>query len=83
MNPVEYRQYVKSLKVGKRLPDAVYLHQSVYEIIPALYQFINHSVLQAGIEELSWNIIKLFKKKSKFLFLAIPLFSQNHTRPLP
>ena len=82
MNHAEYKQYVKSLKVGKRLPDAVYLHKSVYETIPSLYQFVNQRVFEAGIEEFSWDIIKLFKKKYKLSFLSYPTFFSESYPPL-
>lgn len=76
-----YREAVKSLKVGKILPDSIYVHESAISKIPAsLAKLALDTIDQFNINEDTWNIIKFFKENYKLAFLNYPTF-ENESYP--
>ncbi len=74
----EYKQLIKSLKHGKSLPTAIYLHKScIEECLPeALSALINTTIKTLEIDA-DWNLIKLYKRDFKFTLLEYPSFNQS------
>lgn len=74
----EYKQLIKSLKHGKSLPTAIYLHRScIAECLPeALLALINTTIKTLEIDA-DWNLMKLYKRDFKFTLLEYPSFDQN------
>tara|TARA_R110001583_G_scaffold47238_2_gene147984 strand:+ start:607 stop:2682 length:2076 start_codon:yes stop_codon:yes gene_type:complete len=75
MKFVEYRNHVKSLKQGKQLPTAIYLHRTAIDsVLPnTLVNLIFDSIKKLNITE-SWNLIKLYKRDFKITLLNYPDF---------
>ncbi|MCP4987626.1 MAG: DNA phosphorothioation-associated putative methyltransferase [Colwellia sp.] len=73
-----YRELVNNLNIGKRLPDSVYVHESVLTSLPdELSTIISGAREMFSIPEGSWNIVKLFKKDFKISFLNYPGFDSD------
>ncbi|OUL56890.1 DNA phosphorothioation-associated putative methyltransferase [Pseudoalteromonas ulvae] len=77
MNFPEYKAQIKSLSVGKKLPTAIYLHQSAFnEALPdSLAQLINRVILKLSINT-PWNLIKFYKRDFKITLLHYPDFEK-------
>jgi len=74
----EYKELVKSIPLGKQLPDAVYLHESALSALPPkLGKRMARAVIDLGLDEEDWNIIKFFKRDHKFTLLSYPSFYEN------
>jgi len=75
MNFSEYRDIVKDLKVGKTLPDSVYIHESAFSELPIdLASLVLETADYFKIKDDSWNILKFYKKDFKITFLNYPDF---------
>ncbi|GAD03607.1 DNA phosphorothioation-associated putative methyltransferase [Agarivorans albus] len=75
MDAQRYSQLVKHAKIGKQLPDAVYLHKDAMFSLPSELQSFIPAVANAvklGPEQ--WNIIKLFKRDFRLSLLHYPNF---------
>jgi hypothetical protein len=71
----DYAQMVGSLSIGKKLPDAVYLHRcALPEINPALRDLALHVAGESGLSTASWDVIKFFKYEYRLSFLTYPAF---------
>ena len=67
----EYRDFVKNLETGKKLPDSVYVHESAFGELPLqLATLALESIDNYKIDDRSWNIIKFYKKDFKPAFYA-------------
>jgi DNA phosphorothioation-associated putative methyltransferase len=78
MEFVEYQKLVNSIAIGKKLPDAVYIHESAFSEVPEqLAVKIFCALDQHKIEDSSWNIIKFFRKDYKVAFLNYPSFEED------
>jgi len=75
MKFVEYRDHVKSLKQGKQLPTAIYLHcTTLGSVLPnSLANLVFDTIKQLDITE-PWNILKLYKRDFKITLLNYPDF---------
>ena len=75
MDFVQYRELIKSVKQGKKLPTAIYLHASaIDEVLPdILLQFI-HQVISTLKLTVDWNLLKLYKRDFKITLLHYPDF---------
>ena len=74
----EYKELVKSIPVGKQLPDAVYLHESALHTLPrALGRRLARVVVDLGLDGEDWNIIKFFKRDHKLALLHYPSFFED------
>ncbi|MGY5450536.1 DNA phosphorothioation-associated putative methyltransferase [Agarivorans sp. MS3-6] len=75
MDAQRYSQLVKQAKIGKQLPDAIYLHIDAMFSLPSELQSFIPAVANAvklGPEQ--WNIIKLFKRDFRLSLLHYPNF---------
>ena len=62
----EYRDIIKSIKFGKKLPDSVYIHESLLTVLPqSLSKLISNTSSEFNIKNNSWNIVKLYRKDYK------------------
>jgi DNA phosphorothioation-associated putative methyltransferase len=79
MNFIQYRDLIKSVKHGKMLPTAIYLHHSaIDEVLPevlpeVLLQFIRRSMTDLKLTP-NWNLLKLYKRDFKITLLHYPDF---------
>ncbi|MBA6371511.1 DNA phosphorothioation-associated putative methyltransferase [Colwellia sp. BRX8-4] len=75
MKFVEYREQVKSLQHGKKLPTAIYLHRSAIESVlsDTLLSYIFDTINKLNITE-QWNLLKLYKRDFKITLLHYPDF---------
>ncbi len=67
-----YRTTVRSLKVGKRLPDAVYLHRSAITSVPEELLDLIAQIAPNELDE--WNVIKFFRRDFRVSLLSYPGF---------
>jgi DNA phosphorothioation-associated putative methyltransferase len=70
-----YKQIVKSIQIGKKLPDALYIHESAFDVLPAEF----HAVLdylkhEYKADKFEFNIIKLGLRDYKISLLNYPTF---------
>ncbi|MBU0946701.1 MAG: DNA phosphorothioation-associated putative methyltransferase [Proteobacteria bacterium] len=78
MDFAEYKKLVGQLKVGKRLPDAIYLHQSAMAAVPNdLHAYLFKTIEKIEIASTPWNIVKFFKKDFKISLLFYPAFFED------
>jgi DNA phosphorothioation-associated putative methyltransferase len=75
MNFLEFKKSVNSIKIGKHLPDAIYLHESAMKVLPPkLLELVNQTLSHSDFQSFSWNVIKLSKRDFKISFLDYPEF---------
>ena len=75
MEFLEFKALVKSIPVGKQLPDAVYIHESAMDCLAKeLGKHIANAIISLGLDNEEWNIIKLFKRDHKITLLNYPTF---------
>jgi DNA phosphorothioation-associated putative methyltransferase len=75
MDAVLYSQLVNEVKIGKKLPDAIYIHESAFEEIPTKLSTIINAVGKAlKVPSEDWNIVKLSRKKFSMSLLNYPTF---------
>jgi DNA phosphorothioation-associated putative methyltransferase len=75
MDFVEYKTLVGIIPVGKKLPDAVYLHESALDALPeALATFLARVVAALDLDQAPWNLVKFFKRDFKLALLNYPGF---------
>lgn len=75
MNEELFAELVAQIKVGKQLPDAVYLHRDAFNALPkVLAQFIPAVAKAVSLEDDNWNLVKLFKKEFRLSLLHYPDF---------
>ncbi len=73
-----FLNWVKELKVGKKLPDAVYIHKSALEsAAPQLFTFCSTIAKALKIHDESWDLAKLHRKEFKVGFLSYPTFYEE------
>ncbi len=52
----EYKELVRSIPVGKQLPDAVYVHDSAIDTFPPeLARFIAQVIAHLDLDQKQWN----------------------------
>ncbi|WP_319587914.1 hypothetical protein [uncultured Desulfobulbus sp.] len=75
LSPDEYLQMVACIADGKKMPDAIYMHKSIYlNQNEKLIKFINFKIKLLSDDKLLWNIIKIFKYEFKISLLHYPDF---------
>jgi len=75
MNADKFNELVKQVSVGKKLPDAIYIHRDAFSALPALLaKFISVVATALKIPESDWNIVKLFKTNFRLSLLHYPDF---------
>ncbi|MCP3927561.1 MAG: hypothetical protein GY705_00490, partial [Bacteroidetes bacterium] len=71
----EYLSNVKKIRVGKHLPDAIYLHNSALTLVPErLTVFLQLVIDSLALNKIDWNIVKFHKKGFKLSLLDYPGF---------
>ncbi|CDT26310.1 conserved hypothetical protein [Vibrio coralliirubri] len=75
MNEELFAELTSQIKVGKQLPDAIYLHKDAFSALPkVLTQFIPAVAKAVNLNEEGWNLVKLFKKEFRLSLLHYPDF---------
>lgn len=78
MDALLFTDLVKEIKVGKQLPDAIYLHKDAFSELPKMLNGFIPAVAKAlSINEDDWNLVKLFKKDFRLSLLHYPDFYQD------
>ena len=73
MNAALFKELISQLKVGKQLPDAVYIHKdALVDTSESLLTFIP-AVAQA-VKVAEWDLVKLYKKEFRLSLLSYPTF---------
>lgn len=76
-----FTNLVKEIKIGKQLPDAIYLHKDAFTELPkTLNGFIPAVAKALNITGNDWDLVKLFKKEFRLSLLSYPDF---YTEPYP
>jgi DNA phosphorothioation-associated putative methyltransferase len=71
----EYKKYVEQVKIGKVLPDAIYLHFSALEHISVeLRAFLESAIRAASASAVTYNILKFHTRDFKVSLLNYPGF---------
>ena len=74
---------VKKIDFGKKLPNAIYIHESAINAIPVeLQQLIETITSSLNISQNDWNIVKLYRRDFTFTLLHYPTFDQYPYPPL-
>ena len=74
----EYKEIVKNIPVGKQLPDAVYIHESAIDTLPKkLGAHFAQTIIELGLEDENWNILKFLKRDHKVTLLNYPGFLKD------
>lgn len=72
-----YKEIVSSLTIGKKLPDAIYVHKSQLKQLPQKLGLLTIKGAEAfKITPASWNIVKFQKRDFKISFLNYPDFDK-------
>ncbi|CDT68122.1 DNA phosphorothioation-associated putative methyltransferase [Vibrio coralliirubri] len=75
MNEELFAELTSQIKVGKHLPDAIYLHKDAFSALPkVLTHFIPAVAKAVNLDEEDWNLVKLFKKEFRLSLLHYPDF---------
>ncbi|OCH19177.1 DNA phosphorothioation-associated putative methyltransferase [Aliivibrio sp. 1S128] len=83
MDQTIFQTLIKQIKIGKHLPDAIYLHKDTLSELPdPLSQFIPAVATALNIEDEHWHLVKLFKKDFRLSLLSYPDFYQDAYPPL-
>ncbi|MGR5117299.1 DNA phosphorothioation-associated putative methyltransferase [Vibrio astriarenae] len=78
MNKDIFTELVGEIRVGKHLPDAIYLHRDAFSGIPKhLSQFIPAVAKAVNLPDDEWNLVKLFKKDFRLSLLHYPSFYED------
>jgi len=81
MNFPEYKKLVSKLRIGKKLPTAIYIHSSNLPSLPIqLSSLIINTCDKFKISDKQWNIIKLYLRDFKIVYLNYPRF-EDHSYP--
>jgi DNA phosphorothioation-associated putative methyltransferase len=71
----EYKKYVEQVKIGKVLPDAIYLHASALEHVSTeLRAFLESAIKATGDDPVTYNILKFHTRDFKVSLLNYPKF---------
>ncbi len=83
MKFIDYKQYVSQIVVGKKLPTAIYLHESALDTIPKELAFHTiETIKNLKLTKTKWNIIKYYKNDYKISLLHYPDFDTYAYPPL-
>ncbi|GAD88820.1 hypothetical protein VHA01S_010_00460 [Vibrio halioticoli NBRC 102217] len=78
MDAALFKKLVAKVKVGKHLPDAIYLHKDALHSLPeTLTKFIPAVANALQLDDSDWNLIKLFKRDFRMSLLNYPTFYQD------
>lgn len=83
MNADHFKELVKTISIGKKLPDAIYLHKEAFSQAPLpLTKFILIVAKALKIDDSDWNLVKVFKKDFRISLLNYPTFFEESYPPL-
>ena len=83
MDSSEFQKLVAAIKIGKVLPDAIYLHVSALPSVDQkLHDFLMLVTKAIKIDPSEWNIVKLYKRHYKLSLLNYPNFDTYPYPPL-
>ena len=72
-----YQELVKTLLIGKQLPDAIYIHASAFSHIPETLAALTLQMAKLfEIPDRAWNLVKFSKRSFKITFLNYPRFEE-------
>ena len=75
MDYKQFSAFVKQVPIGKRLPEAIYIHQSAIGLLPAqLATFVLKITKALKINSKQWQLLKLYKRDFKLTLLSYPTF---------
>ena len=77
MNAQEYSNEIKCIRVGKSLPDAIYIHRTALEHESFRLYELSMAVARALKLGNDWDLVKLFKKEHKISLLSYPTFYEE------
>lgn len=78
MNNLEFKEHVKGLSVGKKLPDAIYIHKSaLVDISFPLRNLVQSAVEKSELAPQDWDIVKFFRKDYRLSLLSYPHFMSD------
>ena len=78
MNEKQFKELVKQIKVGKKLPDAIYFHKDAFdELTPQLSKFIKVVAQALKIDVKDWNLVKLYRNDFRLSLLNYPTFFEE------
>jgi DNA phosphorothioation-associated putative methyltransferase len=78
MDADAFKTLVSEVKVGKKLPDAIYTHQSAFDALPeklSNFVFAVGRALKLGND--TWNVVKLSRTAFSLSLLSYPTFSEE------
>ena len=77
----DYKKLVNEIKIGKNLPDSIYVHESAIAHVPPELIGVTLKLADSfNIPDESWNIVKFHKRDFKITFLNYPGF-ENESYP--
>jgi len=83
VNFENYQKLVEAQNIGKRLPQAIYLHKSaLVEVTAELSIFTLKLAKIFKIKEADWDVVKYYRKDFKISFLSYPSFLNYPYPPL-
>ena len=74
MNFAAYKVLIDAIQIGKRLPDAIYLHESAIGRASGELNAFTSQVAAEYAEDFSWNVAKYFRRDFKLSLLVYPTF---------
>ena len=80
MTQEDFKKAVSKLTLGKKLPDAIYLHSDLVAKLPASLKKTIVSVQAKLPGDYSANVIKLYRYEAKLAFLS---YADFETKPFP
>jgi len=69
-----YKQLVSELRLGKRLPEAVYLHRDALPFVDVALQALITDASRVVRGDDTWNVLKFATTSSRISFLSYPHF---------
>lgn len=73
----KYEQLVSEMPLGKRLPEAVYIHADGLTTLPPALSRMIAAVLETASIEHRWNVIKFAKERRQISLLWYPSFFEE------
>lgn len=74
---------VSQVTIGKKLPDAIYIHNSAFEKLSLKLSNLIYAIGKAlKIDNDSWNVVKLSRSKFSLSLLSYPTFLDESYPPL-
>ncbi len=83
MDTTEYARVIQSLRVGKHLPDAIYLHTTLVAQLGAeVAAMVQRAAKLAKTEAGAFHVVKLAREEPRVSLLAYPTFFDEAFPPL-